>query len=136
MVSEIAKQEFVRELLTRKQQLIGNNGGLVAEGRDIGTAVFPDAEVKIFLTASPKERAIRRSFDLKKRGFEYSNIEDLEQEIKERDQKDSEREIAPLKKAQDAIELVTDGMNIQDVLKYKSFLLKHLEYSFHRLQAL
>ena len=89
----------------------------MAEGRDIGTAVFPDAEVKIFLTASPKERAIRRSLDLKKRGYEYSNIEDLEQEIKERDQKDSEREIAPLKKAQDAIELVTDGMNINYIFK-------------------
>ncbi len=117
MVSEIAKQQFVRELLTRKQQVIGNNGGLVAEGRDIGTAVFPDADVKIFLTASPTERAKRRAIDLKKRGYEFSSIEDLEQEIKERDKKDSERTIAPLKKAQDAIELVTDGMNIEDVLK-------------------
>ena len=117
IVSEIAKQEFVRELLTTKQQVIGDNGGLIAEGRDIGTAVFPDADVKIFLTASPKERAKRRSLDLEQRGYEYANIEDLEKEIKERDKKDSEREIAPLKKAQDAIELVTDGMNIEDVLK-------------------
>ena len=117
MVSEIAKQQFVRELLTRKQKVIGNNGGLVAEGRDIGTAVFPDAEVKIFLTASPTERAKRRALDLNKRGYEFSSIEDLEKEIKERDKKDSERKIAPLKKAQDAIELVTDGMNIEDVLK-------------------
>ena len=117
MVSEIAKQQFVRELLTRKQQVIGNDGGLVAEGRDIGTAVFPDADVKIFLTASPTERAKRRALDLNKRGYEFSSIEDLEQEIKERDKKDSERKIAPLKKAQDAIELVTDGMNIEDVLK-------------------
>ena len=117
MVSEIAKQQFVRELLTRKQKVIGNNGGLVAEGRDIGTAVFPDAELKIFLTASPTERAKRRALDLNKRGYEFSSIEDLEKEIKERDKKDSERKIAPLKKAQDAIELVTDGMNIEDVLK-------------------
>ncbi len=117
MVSEIAKQQFVRELLTRKQQVIGNDGGLVAEGRDIGTAVFPDADVKIFLTASPTERAKRRALDLNKRGYEFSSIETLEQEIKERDKKDSERKIAPLKKAQDAIELVTDGMNIEDVLK-------------------
>ncbi len=117
MVSEIAKQQFVRELLTRKQQVIGDNGGLIAEGRDIGTAVFPDADVKIFLTATPKERAKRRSLDLKKRGYEYESLEYLEKEIKERDKKDSEREIAPLKKAQDAIELVTDGMNIEDVLK-------------------
>jgi len=117
IVSEIAKQQFVRELLTTKQQVIGDNGGLIAEGRDIGTAVFPDADVKIFLTASAKERAKRRSLDLEQRGYEYANIEDLEKEIKERDKKDSEREIAPLKKAQDAIELVTDGMNIEDVLK-------------------
>ena len=117
MVSEIAKQKFVRELLTQRQQLIGNNGGLVAEGRDIGTAVFPDADVKIFLTASPTERAKRRALDLNKRGYEFSSIEDLEKEIKERDKKDSERKIAPLKKAQDAIELITDGMNIEDVLK-------------------
>jgi len=117
MVSEIAKQAFVRELLTRKQKIIGNNGGLVAEGRDIGTAVFPDADVKIFLTASPAERAKRRALDLNNRGYEFSSIEDLEQEIKERDKKDSERQIAPLKKAKDAIELVTDGMSIEVVLK-------------------
>ncbi len=116
-VSAIAKHKFVREFLTTKQQLIGNDGGLVAEGRDIGTAVFPDADVKIFLTASTKERAKRRYLDLEKRGYECSSIEDLEQEIQERDKKDSERKIAPLKKAQDAIELVTDGMNIEDVLK-------------------
>ena len=90
---------------------------MIAEGRDIGTAVFPDADVKIFLTATPKERAKRRSLDLEKRGYEYAIIKDLEKEIQERDKKDSEREIAPLKKAQDAIELVTDGMNIEDVLK-------------------
>jgi len=117
MVSEIAKQQYVRDLLTKQQQVIGEDGGLVAEGRDIGTAVFPDADVKIFLTASPTERAKRRALELKQRGYEFSSIEDLEQEIKERDKKDSERKIAPLKKAQDAIELVTDGMNIEDVLK-------------------
>jgi len=117
MVSEIAKQQYVRDLLTKQQQVIGEDGGLVAEGRDIGTAVFPDADVKIFLTASPQERAKRRFLDLEKRGYECPIIEDLEKEIKERDKKDSERKIAPLKKAEDAIELVTDGMNIEDVLK-------------------
>ncbi len=117
MVSEIAKQQFVRELLTRKQQVIGSGGGLVAEGRDIGTTVFPEADVKIFLTASATERAKRRALDLNKRGYEFSSIEDLEQEIKERDKKDSARKLAPLKKAKDAMELVTDGMNIEDVLQ-------------------
>ena len=117
VVSKIAKQQFVRELLTKRQQLIGDDGGLVAEGRDIGTKVFPDADVKIFLTATAKERAKRRSRDLEKRGYQYSSIEDLEREIKARDKSDSEREIAPLKKAEEAVELVTDGMNIDDVLK-------------------
>ncbi len=116
LVSEISKHKLVRELLTTQQQLIGVNGGIVAEGRDIGTAVFPDADVKVFLTASPKERAKRRYLDLQKRGYKLSSIEDLAKEIKERDKNDSERKIAPLKKAQDAIELVTDGMNIEEVL--------------------
>ena len=124
MVAEIAKQPFVRELLTTKQKSLGEDGGLVAEGRDIGTAVFPYAEVKIFLTASPKERAKRRYIDLKNKGYECSSIEDLEQEIKDRDKKDSERKIAPLKKAQDAIELLTDGMNIEDVLKELTYIFK------------
>jgi pantoate ligase/cytidylate kinase len=124
MVSEISKQQFVRELLTRKQQVIGNNGGLIAEGRDIGTAVFPDADVKIFLTASPTERAKRRALDLNNRGYEFSSIEHLEQEIKERDKKDSERKIAPLRKAQDAVELVTDGMNIEEVLQEMIYIFR------------
>ncbi len=117
IVSIIAKQKFVRELLTTQQQLIGSDGGIVAEGRDIGTAVFPNADVKIFLTASSKERAKRRSLDLHKRGYTYSSIEDLEKEIQKRDKDDSQREIAPLKRANDAIDLFTDGMNIENVLE-------------------
>ncbi len=124
IVSEIAKQQFVREFLTTKQQIIGDNGGLVAEGRDIGTAVFPDADVKIFLTASPKERAKRRFLDLEKRGYECSSIEDLEQEIRERDKNDSERKIAPLKKANDAQELLTDGKTIEDVLEELNYIFR------------
>ncbi len=116
LVSKIASLESVREALTSQQKLIGAKGGIVAEGRDIGTVVFPDAEVKVFLTASPKERARRRYLDLKKRGYQSPKIEDLEREIKERDLQDSQREIAPLMKAEDAIELITDGMNIQEVI--------------------
>ena len=117
VVSKIAKLKVVRELLTNQQQKIGLNGGIVAEGRDIGTAVFPEADVKIFLTASTKERAKRRSLDLQKRGYKCSSIEDLEKEIQERDKEDSLRKIAPLKKAHDAVELFTDGMNIESVLQ-------------------
>ena len=124
MVSEIAKQQFVRDLLTKQQQIIGEGGGLVAEGRDIGTAVFPNADVKIFLTATPTERAKRRYLDLEKRGYKYSSIEDLEKEIKKRDKQDSEREIAPLRKAHDAVELCTDGMNIEDVLEELTYIFR------------
>ncbi len=124
LVSEVAKQQYVRELLTKQQQVIGEDGGLVAEGRDIGTAVFPDADVKIFLTATPKERAKRRSIDLEKRGYEYSSIENLEKEIEERDKQDSERKIAPLKKAHDAVEICTDGMSIEEVLEELTYIFR------------
>ncbi len=114
----IATKKIVREKLTSQQKELGKNGGLVAEGRDIGTAVFPDAELKIFLNASPKERALRRSIDLKNRGFDVPDLIDLENQIKERDQVDSSREIAPLKKARDAKEVFTDGMNIEEVIEH------------------
>ena len=117
LVSTIAAQKAVRETLTTQQKVIGMSGGIVAEGRDIGTAVFPNAEVKVFLTASPKERAKRRSIDLQRRGYISPPIEELEREIQDRDKQDSQREIAPLKKAQDAIELNTDGMDIEVVLE-------------------
>ncbi len=116
LVSKIASIESVREALTSQQKSIGNKGGIVAEERDIGTVVFPDAEVKVFLTASPQERARRRYLDLQKRGYQSPRIEDLEREIKERDLQDTQREIAPLIKAEDAIELITDGMNIKAVI--------------------
>ena len=70
LVSQIATQLSVREALTSQQKDIGKHGGLVAEGRDIGTSVFPDAELKIFLTATPKERARRRKVDLINQGFQ------------------------------------------------------------------
>ena len=114
-VSSIAAQQAVREALTKQQKELGLTGGLVAEGRDIGTAVFPNAILKIFLTASPGERAKRRSHDLKHRGFPVPDLIELERQIRERDEADSSREIAPLLKANDAKELITDGMNIEEV---------------------
>ncbi len=112
----VASKSIVREILTIQQKELGKDGGLVAEGRDIGTTVFPDAELKVFLTASPKERAKRRSIDLKNKGFTVPNLLDLEKQIKERDQIDSSRKIAPLLKSEEAIELVTDGMSIEEVI--------------------
>ena len=115
-VSTIAAMAAVREELVKAQQKYGDRGGIVAEGRDIGTNVFPNAELKIFLTASPQERAKRRLLDLQNRGYENTDLQQLEREIIERDKKDSNREIAPLKKADDAIEIVTDNLSVEEVI--------------------
>ncbi len=115
-VSAVSALPAVRQVLEKQQQSIGKKGGLVAEGRDIGTHVFPDAELKIFLTASAKERARRRLTDLQKQDQETITIEKLEADIKERDRKDSTRSVSPLRKAADAIEIVTDGLTIPEVV--------------------
>jgi len=115
-VSAVAAQAAVRQELVKAQQLCGEKGGVIAEGRDIGTNVYPDADLKIFLTASAAERARRRSMDLKNQGQENIDLEKLQQEIQIRDEKDSSREIAPLKKADDAIEVITDGLTIEEVV--------------------
>ena len=115
-VSLVAAHPCVRALLTRQQQRLGVRGGLVAEGRDIGTAVFPDADVKVFLTATPEERARRRAKDLEARGHAVPELSELEAQIVERDRLDSTREVAPLVQADDATELITDGMSIEAVI--------------------
>ncbi|MEO1185217.1 MAG: bifunctional pantoate--beta-alanine ligase/(d)CMP kinase, partial [Cyanobacteria bacterium J06636_27] len=114
-VSAIAAQSAVRQALVKQQQSWGKEGGLVAEGRDIGTQVFPDAEVKIFLTATVSERARRRQQDYKRQGQPEVSLEELEASIKERDWKDSTRLVSPLMKAADAIEVVSDGLTIDEV---------------------
>ena len=115
MVSAIAAQNAVRQALVKQQQSWGKKGGLVAEGRDIGSHVFPDAEVKIFLTASVSERARRRQQDFKKQGQLEVNLEQLASDIAERDWKDSTRKVSPLQKAADAIEINTDGLSVSEV---------------------
>jgi pantoate ligase/cytidylate kinase len=114
-VSAIAAQSAVRQALVKKQQDWGKKGGLVAEGRDIGTHVFPDAEVKVFLTASVSERAHRRQQDFQKQGHPEVNLEQLKQDIAERDWKDSTRKVSPLQKAADAVEIHSDGLNPSEV---------------------
>lgn len=116
-VSQVAAHACVREALTRQQQAMGERGGLVAEGRDIGTAVFPDAECKVFLTASVAERARRRAEDLRQRGFAVPELSTLEAQIAERDRLDSSRAVAPLCRAHDAAELITDGLGIEAVIE-------------------
>jgi pantoate ligase/cytidylate kinase len=116
-VSQVAAHGCVRRALTAQQQAMGARGGLVAEGRDIGTAVFPDAELKVFLTATVAERARRRAHDLGQRGFAVPSLAELEAQIAERDRRDSTRSEAPLQQADDAEELVTDGMSIEAVIQ-------------------
>lgn len=114
-VSAIAAQPFVREELVKQQQQWGRQGGLVAEGRDIGTHVFPQADLKVFLTASVQERAHRRQQDLQLQAQPLISLAELEKAIQDRDRRDSTRAIAPLQKASDAIEIQTDGLTIKQV---------------------
>jgi pantoate ligase / CMP/dCMP kinase len=115
-VSPIATLGVVRTALVKQQQAIGGGGGIVAEGRDMCTQVFPQAQVKIFLTASVAERARRRQQDLRDRGQGEVNLPELEKSIAQRDTIDSTREISPLKKADDAIEIISDNLSIDEVV--------------------
>jgi len=115
-VSEIAAVPAVRQFLVEQQRRCGKIGGIVAEGRDIGTNVFPDAELKIFLTASVKERSRRRLLELKDADRANTSLEQLERDIALRDEKDSTREVSPLRKAADAVEIQTDGLTIAEVI--------------------
>jgi pantoate ligase/cytidylate kinase len=117
VVSTVAAHPCVRHCLTALQQRLGERGGLVAEGRDTGTAVFPDAECKIFLTASVAERARRRAEDLRRQGYAVPNLAELEEQIAQRDAQDSNRSLAPLQQAPDALVLVTDGMGVEAVIE-------------------
>lgn len=108
-VSPIATLGFVREAMTALQQQMGEEKGIVMDGRDIGTAVFPNAELKIFVTASAEVRAQRRYDELKAKGMEEA-YEDILRNVQERDYIDSHREINPLRQAEDA--LVLDNSNL------------------------
>lgn len=114
--SRVAALPAVREALLERQRAFRTAPGLVADGRDMGTVVFPDADLKIFLTATPRERARRRYKQLKDKGMDVSLVSLLE-EIESRDARDSGREIAPLVPAQDAITVDTTGMDIDHVVE-------------------
>ena len=110
-VSTVAALPFVREALVARQQEMGKDKGIVMDGRDIGTTVFPDAELKIFVTASPEVRARRRFDELTGKG-QAADFDEILANVKERDYIDSHREISPLRKASDAIELDNSQMTI------------------------
>lgn len=124
-VSAFAAIPAIREKLVALQQEIAQQGGIVMDGRDIGTVVLPKAELKIFLVASVDERAERRYKENLSKGIE-TDLETLKEEIAARDYKDSHRETSPLKQAEDAIYLDTTGLTILEVVeKIKSEAVKH-----------
>ena len=112
-VSPIATIPFVRKALVAQQQQMGKEKGIVMDGRDIGTTVFPDAELKIYVTASPEVRAQRRYDELQAKGMP-ANYEDILKNVQERDYIDTHREVSPLKKAEDALELDNSHMTITE----------------------
>lgn len=112
-VSPIATLAFVREALVKQQQRMGAEKGIVMDGRDIGTVVFPDAELKIFVTASAEVRAQRRYDELKAKGME-ADFADILKNVQERDYIDSHRETSPLRKADDALELDNSKLTIAE----------------------
>lgn len=107
---------MVREKLVQLQQKLATTANIVMDGRDIGTVVLPNADLKIYLTASVKERASRRYKELIEKGLDVT-IEEIEKEIEERDYRDMHREVSPLKQAEDAIVVDTSQMNIEQAAK-------------------
>ena len=114
-VSFVARQAEVRSALVVAQRKLAERGGIVMDGRDIGTVVLPEAELKVFLTASVEERASRRHRENIARGMD-SDLKGLQNEIALRDKRDSERTVSPLKQADDAIYLDTTELNIDQVV--------------------
>ena len=112
-VSQIAAVPFIREAMVTQQQRMGKDKGVVMDGRDIGTTVFPEAELKVFVTASAEVRAQRRYDELKEKGMP-ADFNDILKNVQERDYIDSHREVSPLRKAPDAIELDNSHMTIAE----------------------
>jgi cytidylate kinase len=113
--SKISAYPEVRAALLGLQRQMGEQGGVVLEGRDIGTVVFPNAHVKFFLTASVESRARRRMVELEEKGV-YLDLAEVKKQVIERDRGDTERKVAPLKKANDAIEVDTTEMSVEQVV--------------------
>lgn len=116
-VSQVAAIPGVRSKMVAMQQEMGKNKGVVMDGRDIGTTVFPDAELKIFVTASPAVRAQRRYDELKAKGIE-ADLNEIRRNVEERDYIDSHREVSPLRKADDAMELDNSHLTIEEQAKW------------------
>ncbi len=116
MASAVSKSPAVRARLLTLQRELGSSGGVVMDGRDIGTVVFPAADVKFYLDASPEERGRRRYLELKAKGQDV-DLAGMTEEIIKRDRQDSGRSLAPLKKADDAVFIDSSGMSVDQVLE-------------------
>ncbi len=117
VASRVSAEKAVREKLTEMQRQLGSDGAVVAEGRDTGTVVFPKAEYKFYLDASPEERAHRRQLQLKEKGQE-EDFQGLLEQILKRDRDDSSRSLAPLKAAEDAVIVDSSSMSIVEVVRF------------------
>lgn len=115
LTSRISALAPVRQAMTQLQRRMGASGGVILEGRDIGTVVFPEAELKFFLTASAEERGRRRFLELQSKGDQVS-LEGTIQEVKQRDDQDAGRDLAPLKQAEDALAIDSTGLTIDEVV--------------------
>ncbi|HHX55829.1 MAG TPA: (d)CMP kinase, partial [Clostridiales bacterium] len=113
--STVSKHLIIREKMVELQQKIAEKTSVVMDGRDIGTVVLPKADLKIYLTASVKERARRRYLDLKKKGID-GDIDKIKEDIRARDNQDMNRENSPLIQAEDAIEIDSSNMSIEEVV--------------------
>lgn len=127
LTSKISALAPVREAMMTLQRRMGAKGGVVLDGRDIGTVVFPDAELKFFLSASAEERGKRRFLELKAKGHQ-TGLEETIQDVVLRDRQDSERELAPLRQADDAISIDSTGLTIDQVIAL-------MEHSYQELLA-
>lgn len=117
LVSEVSANSMVRDALAKKQIQIGKTAPSVIDGRDIGSVLFPEAILKIYLTANPKARAKRRFMQNKRRGIETLSVEEIENQIRKRDLYDSTRKNSPLKKAPDALEIDTSRITVDEAVQ-------------------
>jgi len=127
-ISPVAANPGVRAIMVKKQHAMGEAGGIVMDGRDIGTIVFPDADLKIFMIASVRERAIRRKKELEQKGIKI-DLEEVEKDIDYRDQQDINRHHGPLLKSHDAIELDTTRLTVEEQIQ------KILELARHKIET-
>ena len=132
LASHISKQKGVREALVRMQREMGREGGVILEGRDIGTVVFPDAEVKFYLDAESDERARRRYDEMVEKGVKV-DFKETQEELVQRDHNDMHRDNSPLKKANDAIYIDSTHRSVEEIVEEMSRIVKSKDFPSHEV---